>query len=203
MGFPIWSDEWCVVCKLSRIGSALLISECWHLDLLSSALPWQNDYFFIISLIFHHYCTSPSFLPNYYCQLPFWKAIILWVSIIPHLWDCPCARAPSGTKKWCYIHIVDDVSTFLLGAVSVCSATCFWAFVLHPLAMQWHFSLVYAALFMPPDVLAAIGSHKHRIIIMFVKPFLCRKIWSCITVIKYMQMIEWNIKTYIWKKIPT
>lgn len=28
-----------------------------------SVLPWQNDYFFIISLIFHHYCTSTSSRP--------------------------------------------------------------------------------------------------------------------------------------------
>lgn len=28
-----------------------------------SVLPWQNDYFFIISLIFHHYCTSTSCRP--------------------------------------------------------------------------------------------------------------------------------------------
>lgn len=145
MGFPIWSDEWCVMCKLSHIGSDLLISECWHSGLLSSVLPRQNDYCFIISLIFHHYCTSPSFPPNYYCQLPFWKAIILWMSIISLLWNCLCARAPSE-KKRCYIHTVDGSSTFSLGAVALCSVTCFWAFVLHPLAIQWHFLLVYAAL---------------------------------------------------------
>lgn len=94
VGFPIWSDEWCVVCKLSHIGSDLLISECWHTDLLSSVPQRQNDYFFIISLIFHHYCTPPSVRPNYYCQLPFWKPIMLWMSIISLLWNCPCARAP-------------------------------------------------------------------------------------------------------------
>lgn len=91
---PLWSDEWWVVCKFFHIGSDLLISECWHLDPLSSVLLQQNDYFFIISLIFHHYCTSSSFHPNYYSQLPFWEAIMLWTSIISLLWNCPCARSP-------------------------------------------------------------------------------------------------------------
>lgn len=52
------------MCKLSHIGSDILISECWHLNLLSAAPLQQNDYFFIISLIFHHYCTSLLRPPN-------------------------------------------------------------------------------------------------------------------------------------------
>lgn len=56
VGFPIWSDEWCVMCKLSHIGSDLLISECWHSDLLSPVL-LQLEW-----LLFHHLIDISSLL---------------------------------------------------------------------------------------------------------------------------------------------
>lgn len=165
--YGVMSDVSCVNCPtldqtywFLSVGAWIFWALCFCGRMITfSSSHW---YFIIIVLLL------PSFLPNYYCQLPFWKAIMLWMPIISLLWNCPCARAPLDNK--CYIHTVGSSFTFSLGAVPVYSESCFWGFVLHPLAMQWHFSLVCAAPSLPADILAAIRSCIHRIMIMFVTP---------------------------------
>lgn len=123
------------MCKLFHIGSDLLISKRWHSNPLSSVLLWQNDYFFIISLIFHHYCTSTSFLPNYHCQLPFWEAIMRLTSIIFHLWSGPRARAPLEDLDVIFVLCESSFRLWLFPAPLSCC--CCYAILLS-LATQWH-----------------------------------------------------------------
>ncbi len=64
--FPIWCDEWSVICKLFYIKSALLISVCWSENLVLSGSSCSGGEL----LLFHQLMDISSlFLLQMHCQL--------------------------------------------------------------------------------------------------------------------------------------
>ncbi len=64
--FPIWCDEWSVICKLFYIKSALLISVCWSENLVLSGSSCSGGELLLFHLLMD---ISSLFLLQMHCQL--------------------------------------------------------------------------------------------------------------------------------------
>lgn len=113
--FPIWCDEWSVICKLFYIKSALLISVCWPENLVLSGSSCSGGEL----LLFHQLMDISSlFLLQMHCQL------------LSEMGNVPWSRRSYEANK-ILVPVLDIKQT----SCACCSLT--WS---SPLWATWHLS---------------------------------------------------------------